>query len=606
MRRRELLAALAAQPLVVPLLDRLAAVAAIPPGGGSSRVRPGDPDWPSPAEWDGLRQRVGGRLIAVQSPLQPCREAPIGEACRTLFRELKNPYYIGDEVGLTQATGWVDAWTLEQSAFAVAAESAADVAAAVDFAREHNLRLVVRGGGHSYLGTSNSRDSLLIWTRRMAGIELHDAFVPAGTKAAPLPAVTVGPGAVWGHVYNAVTTKGARLVQGGGCLTVGVAGLVLGGGFGSYSRLYGTAAASLLEVEIVTADGTVRIANAATNPDLFWALKGGGGGTFGVVTRLTLRTHELPATAGIVNATIHAHSDAAFRSLIGRFVAFNAERLATSQWSDIVTIGRNNRLNISMGCLGLDQAQTEAIWQPLFAWVAGAGDDYSFIQPVRIFAGPARQRWDPDFLRSRFPRAVQTDDRPGAPRDNIYWTANVAEAGHYIFGYELVWLPAALLAADRQDALADALFATSRIWPMELHFQKALAGAPPDAIAATRDTAINPAVLDAFVLVIIGSEGAPAYPGLPGYSPDFAIARHDAAEVAKAMAELRKVVPEPGSYLAETSYFERDWQKSFWGSNYPRLRQIKDKYDPDGLFFVHHGVGSEDWSADGFEKLPAK
>ena len=72
------------------------------------------------------------------------------------------------------------------------------------------------------------------------------------------------------------------------------------------------------------------------------------------------------------------------------------------------------------------------------------------------------------------------------------------------------------------------------------------------------------------------------------------------------MVELRKIVPEAGSHLAETSYFERDWQKSFWGSNYPRLRQIKDKYDPDGLFFVHHGVGSEDWSADGFEKLSAK
>ncbi len=67
----------------------------------------------------------------------------------------------------------------------------------------------------------------------MAGIELHDAFVTAGTNAAPLPAVTVGPGAVWGHVYNAVTTKRARLVQGGGCLTVGVAGLVLGGGLGA-------------------------------------------------------------------------------------------------------------------------------------------------------------------------------------------------------------------------------------------------------------------------------------------------------------------------------------------------------------------------------------
>ena len=145
--------------------------------------------------------------------------------------------------------------------------------------------------------------------------------------------------------------------------------------------MYGTAAANLLEAEIVTADGAVWITNAATNPDLFWALKGGGGGTFGVVTRLTLRTHELPTTVGAVNAVVHAHTDTAFRRLIGRFVAFYAERLATPQWSDIVTIGRNNRLNIGMGCLGLDQAQAEAIWQPFFAWVAAAGDDYSFVQP---------------------------------------------------------------------------------------------------------------------------------------------------------------------------------------------------------------------------------
>ncbi|HEV2098132.1 MAG TPA: hypothetical protein VGR45_04305, partial [Stellaceae bacterium] len=88
-----------------------------------------------------MRQRVGGRLIAAQSPFQTCREAPVGEACRTLFRELKNPYYIGDNVALTQTMGWVDAWTLEESVFAVAAENSADVVAAVNFAREHKLRL---------------------------------------------------------------------------------------------------------------------------------------------------------------------------------------------------------------------------------------------------------------------------------------------------------------------------------------------------------------------------------------------------------------------------------------------------------------------------------
>ena len=300
-----------------------------------------------------------------------------------------------------------------------------------------------------------------------------------------------------------------------------------------------------------------------------------------LVTRLTLRTHELPATAGKVNATIHAHSDAAFRRLIGRFVAFYAERLATPQWSDIVNLGRNNRLNISMGCLGLDQAQAEAIWQPFFAWVAGAGNDCSFIQPVRVFAGPARQRWDPDFLRARFPGAVRTDDRPGAPRDNIYWTADVAEAGHYIFGYELVWLPAALLAADRQTALADALFATSRIWPMELHFQKALAGARPRRCSNARHCD-QPRRARCLCARDHRERRCARLSWSPRLLARFVNARHDAAEVAKAMAELRKVVPEPGSYLAETSFFERDWQKSFWGSNYPRLRQIKINTTPTG------------------------
>ena len=158
----------------------------------------------------------------------------------------------------------------------------------------------MKGGGHSYQGSSNAADSLLVWTRRHARRStLHDTFVGAGCEgqARPQPAVSIGAGAIWGHVYDAVTTKAGRYVQGGGCLTVGVAGLVLGGGFGSFSKAFGTAGSHLLEAEVVTADGAVRIANACSNPDLFWALKGGGGG-FGVVTRVTLRTHALPEFLG--------------------------------------------------------------------------------------------------------------------------------------------------------------------------------------------------------------------------------------------------------------------------------------------------------------------
>ena len=133
--------------------------------------------------------------------------------------------------------------------------------------------------------------------------------------------------------------KAGRYVQGGGCTTVGVAGLVQSGGFGSFSKRYGMAAASLLEAEVVTADGVVRIANACTNPDLFWALKGGGGGSLGVVTRLTLRMH---AAAGVLRRGVRRpcrrKSDAALPPLIERFVAFYRERLFNPHWGEQVAV----------------------------------------------------------------------------------------------------------------------------------------------------------------------------------------------------------------------------------------------------------------------------
>jgi hypothetical protein len=84
---------------------------------------------------------------------------------------------------------------------------------------------------------------------------------------------------------------------------------------------------------------------------------------------------------------------------------------------------------------------------------------------------------------------------------------------------------------------------------------------------------------------------------------DTAAARANARAVDLAAAELRKVAPDAGSYVSESNFFNSSWQQAYWGSHYGRLREIKKKFDPDGLFFVHHGVGSEEWSADGFTRL---
>jgi FAD/FMN-containing dehydrogenase len=568
------------------------------------RVRPGDAAWPSAQKWQALQRDVGGRLVKVQSPLAQCGATPDSLACTGLMDKLKNPYYIRDEAGLTQALGWADAWTCEPSAYAIACESTQDVVAAVNFARTHKLRLVVKGGGHSYQGTSSAPDSLLIWTRKMNAIVMHEAFVAAGCagKQSAVPAVTIDAGAIWMHAYDAVTTKAGRYIQGGGCATVGVAGLIQSGGFGSHSKRYGLAAASLLEAEIVTADGIVCTVNACSHPELFWALKGGGGGSLGVVTKVTLRTHDLPATFGLASIQVKAASDAAFQRLIEQVVGFYAENLFNPHWGEQIVFKTDNTLAINMSFQGLDKQQATALWQPLLDWLALAPQDYHLKSAPFIGALPSRMLWDAKFLKT-VPGLVKVDGRPDAPEGNVFWSDGEKEAGKFVSGYQSTWLPASLLQADQRARLADALFASTRSWEMALHFNKGLAGAPPDAIKAAQDTATNPLVLDAFALAICAGEQSHVHPRMPGHQPDLPRARSDAQAIDASMKALRAVVPQVGSYVSESNYFEANWQQAFWGTNYARLLAAKRQYDPEGLFFVHHGVGSESWNADGFSRI---
>jgi FAD/FMN-containing dehydrogenase len=195
------------------------------------------------------------------------------------------------------------------------------------------------------------------------------------------------------------------------------------------------------------------------------------------------------------------------------------------------------------------------------------------------------------------------DKRPGASPDHGYWEGDQEQVGAFIHGYESLWLPAKLLASSSQERLTDALYAASRHKGVELHFNKGLAFAPREAIEASLDTAMNPAVTEAFALAIVAGGERPSYPGESRPPMDLEAAHRDARAIDAATAELAKVAPRAGSYLSESNFFNERWREAYFGSRYPRLLRAKRRYDPEGLFIVHHGVGSESWSPDGFTRL---
>src|SRR5262249_3870059 len=154
---------------------------------------------------------------------------------------------------------------------------------------------------------------------------------------------------------------------------------------------------------------------------------------------------------------------------------------------------------------------------------------------------PARRFWDAEYLKERLPGAIVSDDRPGSPAGDFCWAGDRGQAGQVMHGYKSAWVPASLLKSDQQARLVDALVAGSRHWSGSLHFNKGLAGASAEELAAAKDTAMNPAVLDAFALAIIATGELPVFPGIAGHEPDVAAARRHAGEIAKAMDELQKV-----------------------------------------------------------------
>ncbi len=557
--------------------------------GSAGPPQPSAP--PNESDWAALRDKVGDRLLEVQSPLAPCKADATSDACAAILANSRNPFWNEDQPGALQTNGWLDAWENQVSPHAVAVESAADIAAAVNFARDKGIRLVIKGTGHDYLGRSNAADSLLVWTHNMRDVTFHPQFRVAGASAdtKPVPAMSVAAGARWLEVYKAASDNDVY-VQGGGCTSVGACGgFTLGGGFGSFSKRFGSGAGGVLEIEVVTADGQVRTVNEVQDSDLFWALRGGGGGTFGVVSRITYLAHPIPRTAGTVSGTIKASGDDAFRELLGRFVRFYTGALNNGSWGEQVTVTPDGSLQFAMVWLDLTTEQAQAVWEP---FTSALRNDNVATVDLDFRSIPFKDLWNADYWQRTDPKMITLDPRPGQPPGQFWWASNQGEIAQFLNAYLSRWIPLKMFV-DTPDDLVDTLFAASRLTKVGIHINKGLSGITDEVVARERKTSINPTCLDAAAQVILGSAQTATYPGIAGHEPDLDEGRKIAEKMNRAINIIRVATPGAGTYSNEADYFEPEWQQAFWGTNYDRLLEVKRNVDPKNLFRVHHGVGSE-------------
>ena len=463
----------------------------------------------SAVPWAALNQSVGGRLEASEDPLSVCRGGGLtSAACDAALNATDDEFWLSSQPNGYLHTGLFGVWNLstQLSAYSVRAASEADVQATVAFASAHNLRLVVKSTGHDWYARSAAPGSLLLWTHLLSGIVFSN-FSSGCAGADAVPAVRVGSGVQFRELYTAALALG-RVVMGGTCDSVSVGGCWLGGCYGTLSRLYGSGSSNLLQARVVLANGTAVVANACTNADLFWALRGGGGGLGGVVTEYVARTHRAPDTLLLGGSSYAAADDAGWAQLLEMQMNYSLAVMAP-QWSG-GGIGWGER-SVSFWPRGFELAPAdgEALLAPF--------DELVKAQPARFSGGQSWTVWN----RSAWQPGDGMPMMEAHP-DREISTALLGSMSKYPVARQID-------SPSGRAAQAAALIALTRAMPSGVSgigggvdFEKGQLGASPFALAQLADSSVNPVVANATGLLLIMFN----VPSLPTLPPSSVLLRH--------------------------------------------------------------------------------
>ncbi|KAK3293799.1 uncharacterized protein B0H64DRAFT_462022 [Chaetomium fimeti] len=555
---------------------------------------PGDESWPKETEWSRLNKTLGGALLNPLPPASACYSTSPNfnaQTCRFLLDNAgSTSFYLDDP--LTVLTQWPQGNTCLISrnptgnctrggfpVYVVNATSVKQVQAAVNFARNKNVRLVIKNTGHDFGGRNTGAGSLSVWTHYLKGFEfLPNYKQPGGNYRGPAAVVSAGL-QVW-EVFRHAERYNVTLPA-ASCLTVGsYGGWMTGGGHSPLSSKFGLGVDQVLSLQIVTADGRYVTADPKTNQDLFFAMRGGGGSTYGVVTSAIVKAHpQINLTIASFNfalgktASTTPGRDVTITDLETFWRGFNevfAFGVPTADaggylWTYGIPTGENRyQMQVQVQMPGLTPEEAAAFVQPLLHTLNDLGIPVAITTPTTSVY------------------SSQTGSTGGQPA-NGYFSSRLFPRS----SFENATLFSAAMTAARGTVEAGYTFHGLNMAPtLKVAGYPAPAGLNP----VWRDVVMH---ADVFARINMGTltpaEGAAEQRRLDGY-----------------MEPLRAATPGGGAYLNEADVLEPDWQHSFFGSNYDKLARIKRERDPWHVFWAPTTPGSEAWAVRTSSELPTQ
>ncbi|KAK4121492.1 FAD-binding domain-containing protein [Parathielavia appendiculata] len=544
---------------------------------GDCKVYPGDARWPSRLVWSVFNLLSGGALIET---------VPIGAVC----------YPNSGVYDSAKCQNIIDNWTQSAThasdptsvmsplfqgetcmpqngnsshctlggfpSYAVKATSVYQIQLAVNFARNMGLRLIVKNTGHDFLGKSLGAGALSIWTHNLKTIKFKKSVK---TPSYSGPAIELGAGVQVGELYAAANEFGVTAV-GGECKGVGVAGgYSAGGGHSPLSSKFGLGSDQILSLDVVLPNGRFVTASETENEDLFWALRGGGGSTFGVVTSILVKAHPKMNFSGLT-WTIMAGPDTANSNDVfwqamyaywAKFPEFAAK--GSYGYGSIFPTGTGYMWSMNPWLVpGMALADFKAMVQPLFdEWTAMG---FSFT-PVFFEHDNFYDTWS----TGHFPtEAVANSNLRTASRlfPRSAWANETERVAMF-------------------DAVRSVVEEGSALIQYNMN---------PAAPAGTPASGANSHWRDAVWFGIMGT----------GWAPGISQAELEAVQRKITDDWMGRLRPYgPGGYMNEGDVMEPDFAEAFFGTNYDRLLQIKRRVDPYDVFWAPTAVGSERWKVAG-------